>query len=279
MRIALALALLLGVAIHEAPAVAGEDKYPDLRGAWARLSRGGGSANWDTTKPPGLAQQAPLTAEYQAIFAANLANRAAGGQEFNPALTCMPAGMPRIMVAYDPLEILVTGEVTYIRSDHLPEMRRIYTDGRDWPQKIPANFAGYSIGRWTGESADGRFEALEAESRGMRGPRELDVDGLPLARDNQTIVKERIFLDRADRGRLHDEITILDHAFTRPWTVMRDYRRLADPMWVENNCGADNHYVVIGPENYFISADGYLMPTKKNQTAPGVRGFGESGKP
>jgi hypothetical protein len=35
----------------------------------------------------------------------------------------------------------------------------------------------------------------------MRGPRALDVDGLPLHRDNQTIVKERLFLDKANRPR------------------------------------------------------------------------------
>jgi hypothetical protein len=271
------LVLALGAAVSHAGA-ADAGKYPDIRGAWARLNRGGGSASWDTTKPPGLQQQAPLTPEYQAVFEANLANRAAGGQEFNPALSCLPAGMPRIMVAYDPLEILVTAEITYLRSDHLPEMRRIYTDGRDWPEKIPGNFAGYSIGKWVGESADGRYQALEVESRGMRGPRELDVDGLPLARDNQTVVKERIFLDPANHDLLHDEITIIDHAFTRPWTVMRDLRRLGDPMWIENNCGADNHYVVIQQENYFISGDGYLMPTKKNQPVPDLRYFDRSGK-
>jgi hypothetical protein len=46
-----------------------------------------------------------------------------------------------------------------------------------------------------------------------------------------------------------------------------------DPVWAENNCGADNHYVSIGRETYFISADGYLMPTKKNQPAPRLGNF------
>jgi hypothetical protein len=31
--------------------------------------------------------------------------------------------------------------------------------------------------------------------------------------------------------------------------------------------------VVIGQENYFLSADGYLMPTKKNQKSPDLRYF------
>jgi hypothetical protein len=107
----------------------------------------------------------------------------------------------------------------------------------------------------------------------MKGPRALDVNGLPLHRDNQTIVKERIFLDPADRELLHDQITVIDHAYTRPWTVMRNYARLADPIWVENNCAGGNHYVLIRNETYFISADGYLMPTKKTQAPPDLRYF------
>jgi hypothetical protein len=274
---AAALALALGVAVTQARAL-DDAGYPDIRGAWARTMRGGGTAAWDPTKPSGLGQQAPLTREYQALLEANLATRAAGGQEYNPAINCLPAGMPRVMVAYDPLEIIVTPEVTYIRSDHLPESRRIYTDGRDWPQTIAPTFAGYSIGRWVAANTDGRYVALEVETRGMRGPRALDVDGLPLHSDNQTIVKEHLFLDPANRNFLHDQITTIDHAYTRPWTVMRDYRRYADPNWVENNCGADNHYVVIRDETYFISADGYLMPTKKNQPVPDLRYFDQTRK-
>jgi hypothetical protein len=274
---AAALAVSLGMAMTAARAL-DDAKYPEIGGAWARTMRGGGTAAWGPTKPSGLQQQAPLTPEYQAIFEANLATRSAGGQEYNPAINCLPAGMPRIMVAYDPLEIVVTPEVTYVRSDHLPESRRIYTNGRDWPHRITPTFAGYSIGRWVGADAGGRYEALEVETRAMRGPRALDVDGLPLHRDNQTIVKEYLFLDQANRNLLHDQITTLDHAYTRPWTVMRDYRRYADPNWVENNCSADNHYISIGNETYFISADGYLMPTKKNQTAPDVRYFDQKRK-
>jgi hypothetical protein len=264
------LALALSIAITDAAA---EGKYPDIAGAWARPGRGGNTAAWDPTKPAGLEQQAPLTPEYQARFEANLAQRELGGQEYNPPINCLPAGMPRIMVAYDPLEIIVTPQLTYIRSDHLPEIIRIYTDGRDWPEAIPPAFGGYSIGRWIGANADGRFQALEIESRGMKGPRALDVNGLPLARDNQTIVKQRLFLDPADRNILENEITVIDHAYTRPWTVLRRYQRLDDPEWVENNCAAENHYVVIRNETYFISADGRLMPTKKDQPPPELRHF------
>jgi hypothetical protein len=266
---AIALALAgLGMATTGARALDGAN-YPDMRGAWQRP----GAAQWDPSKPPGLRQQAPLTPEYQIVFEANLAEAAAGGQEYNPQVKCLPSGMPRVMIAYEPLELIITPEVTYIRFDQLGENRRIFTDGRAWPNEITPSFEGYSIGRWVDQDADGRFGALEVETRGLKGPRALDASGLPLHPDNQTIVKERFFLDAANPNRLHDRITTIDHAYTRPWTVTRDYNRELKPLWVETNCGAENHYVSLEKETYFITLDGYLMPTKKNQPLPDLKAF------
>jgi len=271
---AIALALAgLGMAATGARAL-DDAKYPDLRGAWERP----GAAQWDPTKPGGLKQQAPLTPQFQAVFEANLAEAAAGGQEYNPQVKCLPSGMPRVMIAYEPLELLVTPEVTYIRFDQLGENRRIYTDGRAWPEQITPSFEGYSIGKWVDADADGRYGALEVETRGLKGPRDLDASGLPLHPDNGTIIKERIFLDAANPNRLHDQITTIDHAYTRPWTVTRDYNRMDHPAWVETNCGGENHYVSLEKETYFITVDGYLMPTKKNQPLPDLKAFEPSTK-
>jgi len=258
----------LGMAATGARAL-DDAKYPDIRGAWERP----GAAQWDPTKPGGLRQQAPLTPQFQAVFEANLAETAAGGQEYNTQVKCLPSGMPRVMIAYEPLELLVTPEITYIRFDQLGENRRIYTDGRPWPEKVTPSFDGYSIGKWVDPDADGRYGALEVETRALKGPRNLDASGLPLHPDNATIIKERIFLDPANRNRLHDRITTIDHAYTQPWTVTRDYNRMAHPLWVETNCSAENHYVSLEKETYFISLDGYLMPTKKNQRMPDLKNF------
>jgi hypothetical protein len=72
---------------------------------------------------------------------------------------------------------------------------------------------------------------------------------------------------------LHDEVTTIDHALTRPWTVTKSYRRERDPIWFDNNCAENNNHVVIGKENYFLSADGMLMPAKKDQPPPDLRYF------
>jgi hypothetical protein len=82
----------------------------------------------------------------------------------------------------------------------------------------------------TNEDGDGRYDVLEIETRGpFRGPRVYDGTGLPLHHDNQSIFKERIYLDKANSNVLHNEITVIDHALTRPWTVDKQYLRNRDP--------------------------------------------------
>jgi hypothetical protein len=201
--------------------------YPDPRGKWERAGGNGEAGRFDPTKPPGRGQETPLTVEYQAIYEANLADKEAGGQGSDPTYKCLPPGMPRIMHAYAPMEVVVTPETTYILMEHIHDNRRIHTDGRDFPDNMNDEpmFAGYSIGRWVDEDGDGSYDALLVETRGLKGPRNYDVSGIPLHRDNQSVIRERIYLDKADPNVLHDEITTIDHALTRPWTIVKNYKR------------------------------------------------------
>jgi hypothetical protein len=137
---------------------------------------------------------------------------------------------------------------------------------------------GYSIGKWIDEDGDGRYDALDVETRNLKGPRSFDASGIPLHADNQTIVKEHIYLDKAKPDILHDEVTTIDHALTRPWTVLKTYHRVRNPIWVEAICAEGNQHVRIGNENYMISADGYLMPAKKGQAPPDLRYFNQARK-
>ena len=267
-----ALLALLTLATAGARA-GGEGKYPDWGGQWFRT----GGIQFDPTKPLGRGQQAPLTSEYQAKFEAGLADIAAGGHGLNEHASCLPHGMPRMMNVIYPMEFIVQPKITYILfEDSLP--RRIYTDGRSWPAEPEPSFAGYSVGHWVDEAGEGRFNLLDIETRYMKGPRTFDASGLPLHEDNQTVVKERIFLDKAKPDLLYDEITTIDHALTRPWTVTKSYRRERNPVWFPNECAEDNHHVTIGKDDYFISADGLLMPAKKDQPPPDLRYFRQSKK-
>src|SRR3954463_4842463 len=210
--------------------------YPDLKGQWTRATP---ETSFDPGKPPGRGQQAPLTPEYQAIFEANLREREAGVPPTWPGRTCLPPGMPATMTAYQPMEIIVMPRTTFVRIDYIRESRRrIFTDGRAWPKEVEPGFDGYSIGKWIDEDGDGKFDVLEAETRYFSGPRAFDLSGIPLHEDNETVIKERIYLDKADKNLLHDEITVTDNALTRPWTVKKSYRRSAEarPEWPEYLC-------------------------------------------
>jgi len=258
-------------------------KYPNLKGQWNRLVTRGlpGQPSFDQTKPWGLGQEAPLTPEGKAILEASMADQASGGLGNSVDHSrCSAAGMPFMMVAFHPLEFVVMPETTYILIADFDPLRRVFTDGRDWPKAIEPTFQGYSIGRWIDEAGSGRYDVLEVETRGFKGPRIYDITGMPLHSDNQSIFKERIHLDKANANLLHDEITVIDHALTRPWTVDKRYIRNADPLsdWPESICPEYNAWAFIGKETYYLSADGELMPSKKGQAPPDLKYFARPGK-
>jgi hypothetical protein len=171
-------------------------KYPDWKGQWVRI----GAANFDPNKPPGEGQQAPLTKEYQTILDASVADQAAGGQGNNPMARCIPPGMPRMMIGYGGIEFIVTETVTImVFADPMRQYRRIYTDGRAWPETMIPTYAGYSIGTWENSDGGGRFDTLVVETRGLRGPRVYENSGIPLHANNQSVIKSEFTSIRRTR--------------------------------------------------------------------------------
>jgi hypothetical protein len=265
---AIALAGTLGAAT--AAFAFDESKYPDFGGQWRRPP--GIGIQWDPTHTVGRDQKPPLTPEYQAVWEASMADQANGGQGNDAPSRCVPYGVPRMMSTIFPMEIVVTPQTTHIISEYTMP-RRIYTDGRAFPAEIEPGFNGYSIGKWVDEDGDGRYDALEVETRGLKGPRTYEASGLPFHADNESVIKERIFVDKSNPDILHDEITSYDHALTGPWTVMKNYRRDHNPIWFQNHCSEDNRHVTIGNQDYVLSFDGLLMPSKKDQPPPDLKFF------
>ena len=266
---ALALTAALSLTIGTASAF-DATKYPDWSGQWLRPA--GVGTQWDQTKKAGLTQQAPLIPEYQARLVASIADQASGGQGDDARVSCITAGMPRIMTATRPFELVVLPAITYVYGEgNIP--RRIYTDGRSFPKNEEPSYMGYSIGKWVDENADGKYDVLEVETRNFKGPRTYENSGMRLHDDNESVVKERFFLDKANPDLLKIEITTIDHALTRPWTITKTFRRNRNVMWGEYDCAESNNHVAIGKEYYFLSADGHLMPTRRDQPPPDPRYF------
>ncbi len=271
--VALAAALMMNGA-----QAADSAKYPDWKGMWARfvVPGVGGQPSHDQTKSWGPAQQAPLTPEYRKVHEDSMVDQAQGGLGNFPTSRCLPAGMPLMMAAFRPLEFVVTPDTTYILIGDADHYRRIFTDGRDWPKEIVPTYQGYSIGKWIDTDGDGRYDVLEVETRGpFKGPRAYDATGLPLHFDNQSVFMERFYLDKASPKILHDELTVIDHALTQPWTVDKKYVLDPNPRpdWLEFYCTENNNQIVIGNDNYFLSGDGMLMPARRDQPPPDLRYF------
>jgi hypothetical protein len=264
-------AALLATALAAAPAAAQVvdfAKYPNFKGQWVRV---GNPNNWIP-----LAGQPPLTPEYQKIFADITQDLKEGGPGNWPSTFCIPAGMPAMMSFYDPGEIIVMPDVTYILISHNDDSyRRIYTDGRDWPKEPEPTFAGYSLGKWVDENNDGKYDVLEVETRFLKLPRGYDITGIPFHEDGEAVIKERIYLDKADPNTLLDEITVLDHALTRPYVKLQKATRNPNPrpVWHSDVCSETNTHIRIENEPYYLSADGRLMPSKKGQRPPDLTFF------
>ena len=269
---AISLAAALSLSLSAARAF-DESKYPDWKGQWVRTDTG--TPRYDPTKPPGKGQQAPLTPDYQAILEASLKDQAEGGQGNDPTYTCLAPGMPRVMNNYEGIEFVITPNTTHMLMEHIHDSRRVFTDGRPWPDEIDPTFAGYSIGKWVDEGNTGRFNVLEIETRGFKGPRTYDNSGLPLHQDNQSVIYERIFQDKANPNLMYDQITTVDHALTRPWAATKTYRRAQydHPVWHESVCAENNTHVEIAGQGYMLSSDGFLMPAKKDQPPPDLKYF------
>src|SRR5438045_1987772 len=97
----LAFAAALMGRIAGAPAF-DETKYTDWSGVW----RGTGGNKWPTP--------ATLTAEYRAIFEANLKDQEEGGQGDTPTFLCLAPGMPRQMNVHEPMQIVITPGMVHL---------------------------------------------------------------------------------------------------------------------------------------------------------------------
>src|SRR5581483_10203664 len=217
-----------------------------------------------------LRQQAPLTPEYQKVLENNVANQKSG-KFFDPKSECYPPGMPRMMSIYQPMEIIIKPNITYFLLESTSPIRRVFTDGRKWPETFPPAYAGYSIGEWLDSDGDGKYDTLAIETRGISGKRLVD-SSIPLADDDSTVVKEKLSLDKSNPDVMNNEITIIDSAFSKPWTVTRKYARRKKIEYAEYNC-EERRNVVINGQTYWIGVDGYLMPIGKDQPPPDLKYF------
>lgn len=121
---------------------------PDWSGLWTRDYRPGGRV-MDALQEVG--RQAVLTPEYDKEYKARQA-QAKQGILYDPLSSCEPAGFPRWLTSPFMRDYVVTPNETWLTTEQMNEVRRIYTDGRDHipeADRYPL-WLGDSIGFWDG---------------------------------------------------------------------------------------------------------------------------------
>jgi hypothetical protein len=199
---------------------------PDISGSWERAR--------DASIPAGQGQP-PLKPQYLKEWQArNQATREAsskGEPLADRATACLPEGMPAMMGATFPIEILQSkGQVTIIE-EAFTQVRRILLDQ---PQKaiddVEPGFYGHSVGHWEGG-------VLVVDTVGVR--ENVLYQNAPHSKDMR--IKERISLGA--NGILRNDVTIEDPVtLEKPWTFSFGYRRMPNYTLLEYICEDNREY-------------------------------------
>jgi hypothetical protein len=122
------------------------DDMPDWTGLWTRVGR----PFFDPDQPTDVLTTAKLKAEPLAELTRRR-ELSAQGIEYDPISDCSPPGFPRWLAIPFLREFIVTPGQTYLFSETVNNLRRVYTDGRDHPplaDAYPLHY-GDSIGFWS----------------------------------------------------------------------------------------------------------------------------------
>jgi hypothetical protein len=159
--VVLVLANIFPISAHD------QAMFPDWSGQWSRTPDGG-IPRYDPSKPLNR-QEAPLKPEYRDVHEASKRDIANGGFGRDMNYRCFPSAMPRMMTGISFMEFLISPSATHVLFEQLIfPPRRIYTDGRSFPDHAEPSFSGYSIGKWLDSDANGQYDTLEVETRNIR---------------------------------------------------------------------------------------------------------------
>jgi len=213
---------------------------PGLNGSWERWPSSFAGLGSDADPPPvdpsaGRIPEPPLRPEYLEAWRAEQAEiqrlTEAGLPPANNYSACIGDGMPAMMMAMFPMEVLETpGQITIIQEAY-NQVRRIYFDGELPPaEQAEPRFAGHSIGRWEGDT-------LVVETVGIKDYVLFrNVPHSPAMR-----IIERIRL--VDDDFMQNQVTVIDPEYlTSPWIWTWAYKRWPGYRIQEYVCENNRYY-------------------------------------
>jgi hypothetical protein len=207
----------------------------DFNGAWNRYPDHSERVDRTVEPPPPDIPPPPLKAPHLAEWQARQKAVAEANARGEPPVThyvqCIPDGMPAVMAAMFPMEILQSpGRVTLIQEAY-NQVRRIYLDEKQLPiEDAEPGFWGHSVAHWEGDT-------LLVDTVGIKE----NVRFRDVPHSNQLRIGERIRLKSADR--LEDRITVTDPVYlTQPWSWTWEYSRKPGYKLYEYVCEDNREY-------------------------------------
>ena len=190
-----------------------KDGKPDFSGVW--------EVEHNRPCPPGGCDDMWIPQEFLNIgwslkdglpyqpWAADIVKQTQTDRSKDPNSQCLPIGMVRMYTTPLFRKVVQTPGLLIILTEREVTYRQIFTDGRPLPVDPQPSWAGYSSGKWEGDT-------LVIQTSGFRDGIWLDASGSPLTETAK--ITERI--RRVNFGKLEVEITVDDlKAYTKPWTI------------------------------------------------------------
>jgi len=195
----------------------------DTQGSGARSAQAGGGV-----EPPLKPQY--LT-EWRARAKLAQEKEARGEPPFEDWVACLPTGVPSMMNAIFPIEVLETpGQVTIV-AELFNQTRRIYLGKAQTPaDDTEPSYFGRSVGKWEGDTLVVDTVAVKENARYR------DVPHSPNRRITERIKRVGDILE--------DQVTIVDPEYlTGPWTFTIRNRKYPDYEMREYVCENNRVYI------------------------------------
>lgn len=217
---------------------------PDLSGMWERYpplsypAPNGEEVFAIVDGPPLPSGEPQLREPYASAYKDSQEKKRAASERGTPMVNsstqCLPQGVPTIMIAILPIEILQTRKQLVMLAEFLTQTRRIYLNEKMPPlDEISPSYNGHSVGRWEGNT-------LVVETRGVRE----DVQFLDFPHSADMKVTERLRLTAPDM--LDVQISLEDAAvLEKPYVFTFKFKKRPDYRIAEFICD-NNRYSLDG---------------------------------
>jgi hypothetical protein len=200
------------------------DSVPNISGVWQLKNYIRQIKPFDGSETPWQ----PWTLE---AFMARAVAEAAGRPRYDPNADCQPSGLPRVLTAPYPHEIIQTPNEVIFAVEVMHTFRIVHLNGKHPDHFEPGHF-GHSIGHWEGDT-------LVIDTVGFAKQTQIDEAG--------TLHSEKMHLIQRIKkvnDTLEVEFTIDDPgAFTKPWTAKRVWGWRPDVRFAEYVCEENNRNV------------------------------------